>query len=108
MATAAPEKEAKPEDGSLKARYEDVRSRIGKAAARSGRNADEIILVAVTKTASIDQIRELIQLGHLDLGESRGPAIYRKVRGEGRWEEDSRGEHHHDRQPGPPVRTMND
>lgn len=56
---------------SLQARYESVKNRIGEAAARSGRGADQIMLVAVTKTAEPDQIRELIQLGHVDFGENR-------------------------------------
>jgi pyridoxal phosphate enzyme (YggS family) len=71
MVTASPEKEAAPKEDSLKARYERVRERIDAAARRGGRNGDDVLLVAVTKNASIDQIRELITLGHLDLGESR-------------------------------------
>jgi len=55
----------------LKSRYEEVRQRIAQAASRCGRRAEEIMLVAVTKYASIDEIRELIQLGHIDFGESR-------------------------------------
>jgi PLP dependent protein len=58
-------------DTTLKGRYEDVRRRIAEAAARCGRRTDDIVLVAVTKFASIDEIRELIQLGHTDFGESR-------------------------------------
>lgn len=56
---------------SLKSRYESVQQRIAAAAAKSGRAADEIILVAVTKYAAIDDIRELVGLGHVDLGESQ-------------------------------------
>jgi PLP dependent protein len=55
----------------LRERYEEVRSRITDAAVRSGRRASDVILVAVTKTASMDQIRELISLGQVDLGENR-------------------------------------
>lgn len=55
----------------LRQRYEDVRARIASAAERSGRTGREIVLVAVTKTAEPDQIRELMRLGHQDFGENR-------------------------------------
>ena len=58
-------------DASLKQRYEAVRARIAAAAAHRGHRADDILLTVVTKLASIDQIRELIALGHMDFGESR-------------------------------------
>jgi pyridoxal phosphate enzyme (YggS family) len=58
-------------DRSLPERLADVRSRIAAAARRAGRGADDIILVAVTKNASIEEIRELIELGHTDFGENR-------------------------------------
>ena len=62
------EKETIP---SLQGRYEAVRRRIEQSAKRSGRRSEDIILVAVTKHASFDQIRDLVELGHIDLGESR-------------------------------------
>ena len=71
MTTAIREKETMPTEESLKARYEAVRARIAAAAERSGRRAENVILVAVTKSASADQIRELVGLGHQDLGENR-------------------------------------
>lgn len=45
--------------------------RIARAASRSGRRATEVVLVAVSKYAEPDQIRELIQMGHRDFGESQ-------------------------------------
>lgn len=75
MVTTAPEAGIAPREESIKARYEDVRARIAAAAARGGRTADEVVLVAVTKYASMDQIRELISLGHVDLGESRAQSL---------------------------------
>lgn len=45
--------------------------RIAAAAVRSGRQPGDVICVAVTKTASPDQIRQLVELGHRDLGENR-------------------------------------
>ncbi|MEY3022538.1 MAG: hypothetical protein RIS86_1736 [Planctomycetota bacterium] len=64
--------DAKPADArTLRERYEDVRARVAAAAVRSGRRAEDVLLVAVTKYAEIEDIRELVQLGHLDLGENR-------------------------------------
>jgi pyridoxal phosphate enzyme (YggS family) len=71
MTTATDERETMPGEDSLKSRYEAVRARIADAARRGGRSPDSIVLVAVTKHASIDQIRELVSLGHMDLGENR-------------------------------------
>ncbi|MDZ4831379.1 MAG: YggS family pyridoxal phosphate-dependent enzyme [Phycisphaerae bacterium] len=56
---------------SLRERYDEVKSRIAAAAKRSGRSPSEIMLVAVTKNASIDQIRELISFGQVDLAENQ-------------------------------------
>ena len=58
------------EPQSLKERYAIAKERIAAAAKRAGRSPSSIVLVAVTKYASIDQVRELIELGHVDLGES--------------------------------------
>ena len=55
----------------LDERYAQVRERVAAAASRSGRRADDIILVAVTKFAEPEQIRRLIELGHRDFGENR-------------------------------------
>lgn len=54
----------------LKSRFVEVKQRIAEAAERSGRAPASVHLVAVTKYAAIDQIRELVQLGHRDLGEN--------------------------------------
>ncbi len=55
----------------LKDKYTEVRQRIADAAKRSGRNAGSVVLIAVSKTAEPDQIRELVRLGHCDFGENR-------------------------------------
>ena len=49
----------------------EVRQRIAEAAGKAKRDPAEITLVAVTKTAAPEQIREVLQLGVSDLGESR-------------------------------------
>jgi PLP dependent protein len=55
----------------LPQRYEQVRARIARAASRSRRHPEDIILVAVTKATDPDGIRRLLELGHRDFGESR-------------------------------------
>lgn len=58
-------------EGTLAERYQAVKDRIASAAKRRGRSPDAIVLVAVTKFAAIDDIRGLIELGHVDFGENR-------------------------------------
>lgn len=55
----------------LAERYALTCQRVADAAARSGRRPEDIILVAVTKHADPEQIREVLALGHRDLGENR-------------------------------------
>lgn len=56
---------------SLAERYTEVKQRVADAAARSGRTGDSVYLVAVSKYAEPEDIRELIELGHRDFGENR-------------------------------------
>lgn len=63
----------------LESRYLSVKRRIGEAAKRSGRDASEILLVAVTKYAEADQVRSLIQLGHRDFGENKVQNLLHRV-----------------------------
>ncbi|MGA3066905.1 MAG: YggS family pyridoxal phosphate-dependent enzyme [Tepidisphaeraceae bacterium] len=55
----------------LAEKLHQVKDRIAAAAAKAKRDPGEITLIAVTKTAAPDQIREILQLGVGDLGESR-------------------------------------
>jgi len=55
----------------LEARYADVCRRVEQAAIKSGRTANDVILIAVTKNADPEQIRSLIRMGHKDFGENR-------------------------------------
>ncbi len=48
-----------------------VRSRIAAAAALSGRDVDDITLVAVTKTYPAEDVARLVSLGVCDVGENR-------------------------------------
>jgi len=56
---------------SLRDAHRRVLDRIHAAATRAGRSGDDITLVAVTKSASIEQIAALLSLGQIDLGENR-------------------------------------
>jgi len=55
----------------LSEKLDEVRDKIAAAAAKAKREPAEVTLVAVTKTAAPEQIREIVQLGITDLGESR-------------------------------------
>ena len=51
--------------------YAEVRERIHEAADKTGRSGEDVALIAVTKYASPDQIRAILELGQADLGEGR-------------------------------------
>ena len=55
----------------LAEKLDELKERIAAAAVKAKRDPAEITLVAVTKTAAPEQIREILQLGVADLGESR-------------------------------------
>jgi len=57
----------------------DVRSRIAAAAARAGRPAGQVTLVAVTKTRGADEIALAIEAGAVDLGENRVQELCEKL-----------------------------
>jgi PLP dependent protein len=52
-------------------RLDSIRDRIEAACAKAARQASEVTLIAVTKSAAPEQIRELLTLGVADLAESR-------------------------------------
>src|SRR5712664_2476161 len=56
---------------SITENLERVRLQIAQTAAKSGRAANEIELVAITKTHPADKVREAIEAGHSLFGESR-------------------------------------
>jgi pyridoxal phosphate enzyme (YggS family) len=58
---------------------ERVRSRIAEAAARSGRTADQVRLVGVTKYVGLREARALLAARLLELGESRPQELWRKA-----------------------------
>ncbi len=56
-----------------------VRERIADAAKRSGRQADDVTLIAVSKTVDTSRIREALAAGVADLGENYVQEALRKV-----------------------------
>ncbi|QGJ72424.1 YggS family pyridoxal phosphate-dependent enzyme [Planctomycetales bacterium 10988] len=56
-----------------------IRERIVDAAKRSGRNADEVTLVAITKYVGLEETKALIDAGCLQLGESRPQSLWEKA-----------------------------
>lgn len=63
----------------LAEKLDEVKDRIAKACAAAKREPAEITLIAVTKTAAPEQIRELLQLGVGDLGESRAQQLAQRA-----------------------------
>jgi len=63
----------------ITANLNEVRQRIAAAAARSGRTADDVQLVAVTKYVVAEVSRLLIDAGCHHLGESRPQDLWRKA-----------------------------
>jgi len=57
----------------------EIRERIARAAERSGRAAEAVRLVAVTKTVGLEEIRALLALGVRDLGENRPELAQSKI-----------------------------
>ncbi len=56
----------------------EVRERIAKAAQKSGRRAEDVTLIAVTKTHPVEAINEAIDLGVTDIGENKVQEIMEK------------------------------
>jgi PLP dependent protein len=56
-----------------------VKEKIASACAKAGRQVSEVTLIAVTKSAAPEQIREVLQLGIGDLGESRAQVLQQRV-----------------------------
>lgn len=55
----------------LAEKLDEVKDRIARACEKGRRDPAEVTLVAVTKTAAPEQIREVLSLGIADIGESR-------------------------------------
>ena len=56
---------------SIKDNLEKIRQNVAKACAQCGRNPDDVLILAVTKTRTADEINEAIRCGITDIGENR-------------------------------------
>ncbi len=65
-------------------KFQAVRARIADAARRAGRPPESVRLICVTKTATLDQMREAIAAGATDFGENRVQDAQPKVEALGR------------------------
>jgi pyridoxal phosphate enzyme (YggS family) len=65
--------------GRIRENLEQVRGRIAEAARRSGRGAESVRLIAVTKRSPPEWIRPLVAYGARDLGENYPQELWRKV-----------------------------
>ena len=77
--TAATEEVSAARRAELASRLAAVRQRIADACAAAGRSADEVALMAVTKTVSAGDVAALLDLGLDLLGENRVQEATRKV-----------------------------
>ena len=68
----------------IRANLERVRERIARAAERAGRRADDVTLVAVSKTVEAARVREAIAAGVTVLGENRVQEAKAKIAEVGR------------------------
>lgn len=59
--------------------YHDVMGRVAAAAKRAGRSADEITVVAVSKTKTTADILRVYEEGHRDFGENRAQELAAKA-----------------------------
>ncbi|MEX2215680.1 MAG: YggS family pyridoxal phosphate-dependent enzyme [Phycisphaeraceae bacterium] len=59
--------------------YRRVMQQIGEAAARRSRKASDVIMVAITRTGTPDEIRTLAELGQSDFGEPRVQQLPQRV-----------------------------
>jgi pyridoxal phosphate enzyme (YggS family) len=63
----------------LAEKVDEVKDRIAAACARAKRDPSDVTLIAVTKTAAPEAIREILQLGVGDLGESRVQVLQQRA-----------------------------
>ncbi len=66
-------------DAAIAANLRSVRSRLGAAARRAGRDPADITLVAVSKTFSADHVRAAVAAGQRDFGENKVQEALQKI-----------------------------
>ena len=56
---------------SIRDNIEEMRRRIAQTAAKNGRNPDDVVLIAVTKLHTPEEINEAIDAGITDIGKNK-------------------------------------
>jgi len=74
-----PERHRVARNSPLAERLDKLRERVAEASIRAKRDPAEITLVAVTKTAAPEEIRELLSLGVHDLGENQPKQLIQRA-----------------------------
>ena len=64
--------------GTIAENIEEIRKEKAQAAEKSGRKPEDVLLIAVTKTRSAEEINEAIRAGVTDIGENRVQEILDK------------------------------
>lgn len=73
-----------PAQEPLALRLTSTRARLAAAAEKCGRSAEEVTLIAISKTHPADSVRRLIELGAQDIGENRVQEAEQKIKEIGR------------------------
>ena len=60
-------------------RFKKIQDNIATAATKSRRDAKDVTLIAVTKNASPEHIKQLVEAGHYDFGESRVQQVQQRA-----------------------------
>ncbi len=68
-----------PVSETLADRLADIKERMARACARSGRTVDEVTLVAVTKSFPLSYVQAARQLGHYHFGENKAQELLDKA-----------------------------
>ncbi len=76
---------------SLAERFKDVKERIHAAAKLTGRTGKDILLVAVSKYAGMDEVRELIAMGQRDFAENQVQQLQQRAAMITEWQQRQRG-----------------
>lgn len=65
--------------GKIEKNLQQIRENIAEACRRAGRSPGEVSIIAVTKTADLEAIKAAVDLGLLDLGESRAQQLVERA-----------------------------
>ena len=63
----------------IKDNYDAVEKRVREACERSGRNREDVTLIAVSKTKPVEMVKELAQHGVVDFGENKVQEMCKKI-----------------------------